>query len=227
MSAKMKNTILIVDDEPDILNLTEKFLKLGDFDTITCSNAKEALKVIEERYNDIAMVLLDTMMPGLNTEKFLQSVKSDERYKHILVKFFSIKGFHEDILKDKKLGANGYITKPFSGKELRKRLQEQKAKESIERIKSLMREKSVNKLTIERKYLPEIFRPDIIDISKDGGIPILKPFVIEYFRSKGIITEFYGNVIEFKKQQELNCKFCGNRLVKEQKICPVCGKMVI
>ena len=76
----MKNTILIVDDEPDILNLTEKFLKLGDFNTITCNNAKEVLKVIEERYNDIAMVLLDTMMPGLNREKFLQSVKSDERY---------------------------------------------------------------------------------------------------------------------------------------------------
>ncbi len=202
MSAKMKNTILIVDDEPDILNLLKKFLKLGDFNTITCSNAKEVLRVIEERYNDIAIIILNPMMPGLNKYEFLQSVILNERYKHILVVL-------------------------LIGKALVGPLQMQKADKSIERIKSLMREKSVDKLTIERKYLPEIFSTDIIDISKDGGLPILKPFVIEYFRSKGIITEFYGNVIEFKKQQGLNCKFCGYRLVKEQKICPVCGKMVI
>jgi len=96
MSAKMKNTILIVDNETDILDLTEKFLKLGDFDTITCNNIKEALRVIEERYNNITLILLDPMMPGLNKEKFLQSIKSDERYKHILVVFFSRKGLPEE-----------------------------------------------------------------------------------------------------------------------------------
>jgi CheY-like chemotaxis protein len=113
MSVKTKNTILVVDDEPDILNLTEKFLKLGDFNTIRCSTEKEALRVIEERYSDISMILLDPMMPGLNTEKFIQSIKSDDRYKHILVVLFSAK----QLPADKKLKADGYITKPFSGKD--------------------------------------------------------------------------------------------------------------
>ncbi|MFW9902509.1 MAG: hypothetical protein ACFFDY_14680 [Candidatus Thorarchaeota archaeon] len=84
VSANTKNTILIIDNEPD-LNLTEKFLKLGDFETITCSNVNEALNLIEERYNDIAAILLNPMMPGLNIDEFVQFIKSDERYKHISV----------------------------------------------------------------------------------------------------------------------------------------------
>ena len=82
--ANTKNTILIVGKEPN-LDLIVKVLKLRKYDTITCSNAKEDLRVIEERYNDITMILLDPMMPELNTEKFVQSVKSDERYKHIKI----------------------------------------------------------------------------------------------------------------------------------------------
>ena len=64
----MSETILIVDDEPDIVNLTERFLKIGNFNTITCNNGKEALKIVEERYSDIALVLLDVMMPGNEAE---------------------------------------------------------------------------------------------------------------------------------------------------------------
>ncbi|MFX1389381.1 MAG: response regulator [Promethearchaeota archaeon] len=115
-----KNTILIVDDEPDIVNLTEKFLKLGDFDTITSSNAKEAMKIIEESYDKIALVLLDIMMPGLSGTTVLQNIKNDDRYKQIKVVLFTVKSFNEDIQKGKRLGADGYITKPFSGKDLLK-----------------------------------------------------------------------------------------------------------
>jgi len=86
---KAKNTLLIVRSKSEIFDLKtlKLFLELGEYDPITCSNAKEALKVIEERYNDIVMILLDPMMPRLNKEKLLQFVKSDERYKHILVTF--------------------------------------------------------------------------------------------------------------------------------------------
>jgi DNA-binding response OmpR family regulator len=122
-SIEKPSVILIVDDEPDILNLTEKFLKLGDFETITSTNAKEAMKVIEERYNDISLVLLDIMMPGLSGTTVLENIKNDSRYRHILVVLFTVKSFNEDIQKGKKLGADGYITKPFSGKDLLKYVQ--------------------------------------------------------------------------------------------------------
>jgi len=113
-----KKAILIVDDEPDIVNLTERFLKLGNLETITASNGKDALEIIEERYNEIALVLLDIMMPGTSGYSVLKEIKANEKYKSIIVILFTVKSFNEDIQKGKKLGADGYITKPFSGKKL-------------------------------------------------------------------------------------------------------------
>ncbi|MFW9899463.1 MAG: response regulator [Candidatus Thorarchaeota archaeon] len=122
-----KKTILIVDDEPDIVNLTEKFLKLGNFETITSGNGRDALEIIEERYEEIALVLLDIMMPGTSGYSVLKTIKENEKFKHILVVLFTVKSFNEDIQKGKKLGADGYLTKPFSGKELLKYVQEKLA----------------------------------------------------------------------------------------------------
>ena len=114
----MTETILIVDDEPDIVSLTEKFLQIGNFNTIACNNGKEALKVIEERYPEISLVLLDVMMPGLSGAEVLSKIKSREEYEHIKVVLFTVKSFKEDIERGRNLGADGYITKPFSGKDL-------------------------------------------------------------------------------------------------------------
>jgi len=123
-----RHLILIVDDEPDILNLTEKFLKLDpNFDTITCANAKEAMSVLEERFHDISLMLLDIMMPGRSGIDVLREIKSDERFNHILVVLFTVKSFAEDIQKGNALGADGYIVKPFSGKDLLKFVQDKLA----------------------------------------------------------------------------------------------------
>lgn len=119
-----KKTILIVDDEPDIVNLTEKFLKLGNFETLTCGNGREALEIIEEHYDEIGLVLLDIMMPGTSGYSVLKSIKENEKFKDIIVILFTVKSFNEDIQKGKKLGADGYLTKPFSGKDLLKYVQE-------------------------------------------------------------------------------------------------------
>jgi two-component system phosphate regulon response regulator PhoB len=122
-----RKTILIVDDEPDIVNLTEKFLKLGNFETITSANGRDALEIIEERYEEIGLVLLDIMMPGTSGYSVLKTIKENEKFKHILVVLFTVKSFNEDIQKGKKLGADGYLTKPFSGKELLKYVEEKLA----------------------------------------------------------------------------------------------------
>jgi len=125
-----KNTILIVDDEPDIVNLTEKFLKLGDFDTITCNNGRDAMEIVKQRYDQIALILLDIMMPGTSGYSVLKEIKTNERYKDIIVVLFTVKSFNEDVQKGRKLGADDYITKPFSGKEL------------LNRIKSILESKN-------------------------------------------------------------------------------------
>ena len=126
-----KKTILVVDDEPDIVNLTQKFLELEDYDTITCNNGKEALKIVEENYPDIVLILLDVMMPGLSGWEVLQNLKNNDLFKNILVVLFTVKSFNEDIQKGKALGADGYITKPFSGNDL------------LKYVKKLLKEKGI------------------------------------------------------------------------------------
>ena len=119
-----RNSILICDDEPDIVNLVQKFLQLDNYKTLTCSNGKEALKIIEEKYDEILLVLLDLMMPALSGFEVLRTIKSKDIYNDIKVILFTVKSFKEDIEKGKELGADGYVTKPFSGNELRSYVKE-------------------------------------------------------------------------------------------------------
>ncbi len=114
MSVEKK--ILIVDDEEDITNLTEKFLQLENYDTITCSNGFDALSIMEEKHEDIALVLLDLMLPGMNGYDVLIEIKS--KYPKILVVLFTVKNFFEDIQRGKELGADGYLVKAISGNEI-------------------------------------------------------------------------------------------------------------
>ena len=125
--------ILIVDDEEDIVNLTEKFLQLENYETLTCSSGSEALQIVEEEHEDIALVLLDIMMPNLNGYEVLKKIKSNEKFNHILVVLFTVKNFFEDIKKGKELGADGYLVKAISGNEIInyiKNLLEKKKKET-------------------------------------------------------------------------------------------------
>jgi DNA-binding response OmpR family regulator len=108
--------ILIVDDEEDITILTEKFLQLENYDTITCSNGYDALDIINEKHEEIALVLLDIMLPGMNGYEILTTIKS--KYPNILVVLFTVKNFFEDIQKGKELGADGYLVKAISGNEI-------------------------------------------------------------------------------------------------------------
>jgi len=67
------------------------------------------------------------------------------------------------------------------------------------KIESLMQEESVNELTIQREYLPEIFSKDVLELS-DDGLPTLTGFILEYLKEKGISTEAYGKIIKFFKE---------------------------
>jgi DNA-binding response OmpR family regulator len=125
-----KKTILICDDEPDIVNLTERFLEKGNFTTITCSNGNEAMRILEEKHGEIALILLDIMMPGKSGFSVLQDIKGNELYKDIIVVLFTVKSFQEDIQKGKEYGADGYLMKPFSGKQLLQFVQDQLEKKN-------------------------------------------------------------------------------------------------
>lgn len=111
---KSNKTILIVDDEPDITALTSQVLHLGGFHTISCNNGSEALKILEEKCDGIALILLDVMMPGKSGFEILSEIKSNKRFDNIKVILFTVKTFQEDIKRGRSLGADAYLTKPFS-----------------------------------------------------------------------------------------------------------------
>ncbi|MFW9773353.1 MAG: response regulator [Candidatus Thorarchaeota archaeon] len=117
-SRATKNKILIVDYEPDIVNLTETFLKSKDFDMITSKNGEEAMRMVQEHHDKIAVILLDIMLPDRSGYSVLEEIKNNEKFKDILVVFYTLKSFSKDIRKGKIFGADAYITKKVSGKEL-------------------------------------------------------------------------------------------------------------
>ena len=116
--SQSKGFILIVDDEKDITLLTQRFLELEDYNIVSANNGIEALQIIEERYSDILLVLLDIMMPQISGFEVLKKIKANEKYNNILTVIFSVKNFQMDIQKAKELGADGYLPKTISGKKL-------------------------------------------------------------------------------------------------------------
>ncbi|MHA1496239.1 MAG: response regulator [Promethearchaeota archaeon] len=93
-------------------------LELENYNIISANNGKEALQILEERYPEIVLVLLDIMMPQISGFDVLKKIKASEKYNDILIVLFSVKNFQIDIQKAKELGADGYLPKTISGKKL-------------------------------------------------------------------------------------------------------------
>jgi len=85
--------ILIVDEEEDISIPSEKYLQFEKYDTIRCSNGYDALSILEEKHDEIALVLLDIMRPGMNGYEILTEIKY--KYPAIRVVLFTLKDFFD------------------------------------------------------------------------------------------------------------------------------------
>jgi len=116
--------VLVVDDEPDTLLIAQKRLEMENFTVKTAPNGEEALRLIKKRGVIPRLILLDVMMPKQDGFSVLQTLKSDEKYKDIIVILFTVKAFAKDYERAKELGADGYIVKPFSGDNLIKQIKE-------------------------------------------------------------------------------------------------------
>jgi two-component system alkaline phosphatase synthesis response regulator PhoP len=108
--------ILIVDDEPNIVMALEYTFKKNNFEVFIARDGKEALDILETQLPDI--IILDVMMPMVDGFATLEQIKKDPRLDHCKVVFLSAKNKEKDIEKGLGLGANLYVTKPFSTKKL-------------------------------------------------------------------------------------------------------------
>lgn len=114
--------ILIVDDEPNIVMSLEYTFKKNNFEVFIARDGQEALDILKNQLPDI--IILDVMMPMVDGYSTLEQIKQDSRLEHCKVIFLSAKNKEKDIEKGLSLGANLYITKPFSLKKLVEQTQE-------------------------------------------------------------------------------------------------------
>jgi DNA-binding response OmpR family regulator len=112
----MSCKILIADDEPNILISLEYLMKREGYVVSVARDGAEALDAL--RRERPTLVLLDVMMPTNTGFEVCQEVRADDELKDTLILMLTAKGRDTDVAKGLALGANDYITKPFSTKEL-------------------------------------------------------------------------------------------------------------
>lgn len=108
--------ILIVDDEPNIVMSLEYIFKKEEFDVFIARDGAEAIEIIEN--NEIDIIILDIMMPNVDGFQVLKYLKEDPVLSRIKVIFLSAKNKVSDIELGLQLGADKYVSKPFSNKKI-------------------------------------------------------------------------------------------------------------
>ncbi len=112
----MAKTILIADDEPNIVISIEFLLKREGYDVIVAQNGAEALARVRSEKPDL--VILDVMMPQRNGFEVCQDLRQDPEFADLRIMMLTAKGRDAEISKGLALGADVYMTKPFSTREL-------------------------------------------------------------------------------------------------------------
>lgn len=120
-----KKTILVVDDEQDLLDLIEYNLKKEGFDVLKAEDGLEGIEVAREHNPDL--VLLDIMMPKMDGLEVVERMREDKKLKHIPIIFLTARGDEKTEVEGLDKGGDDYITKPISTTKL------------ISRIKAVLR----------------------------------------------------------------------------------------
>ncbi len=116
----VKTKILVVDDEQDIRELVELNLSRDGYEILTCESGTDALDLARSRLPDL--IVLDLMLPDIDGLEVCKALKRDSKTEHIPVIMLTARGEESDIVIGLELGADDYVTKPFSGKVLAARV---------------------------------------------------------------------------------------------------------
>jgi len=141
-----KTTILTADDDPQLLRLIARNLQLEDYDVLVASDGKQALEQIEQQAPDL--VLLDVMMPKMDGFTVCQRVREFSAVPIIIV---TARGQDQDKVRGLDLGADDYLTKPFSIEELLARVRAvlRRAQFTASEQAHTMRTATIGDLTID------------------------------------------------------------------------------
>jgi DNA-binding response OmpR family regulator len=112
----MPKKVLIVDDEPNIVLSVEFLMQRDGLDVVTASDGQEAVDLLASTAPDL--MILDVMMPRKNGFEVCAEVRADPKFSGMPILMLTAKGREAEMKKGLSLGADAYITKPFSTHEL-------------------------------------------------------------------------------------------------------------
>ncbi len=148
----MSQTILVVDDEPNLVDLIRMTLERESYQVIEADNGYKAIQRLREELPDL--VLLDVMMPEMDG---LETLKEIRAFSNIPVIMLTVRATEQDKVRGLELGADDYIAKPFSHREL------------VQRIKAVLR---------RAEMAPAVPKSDVVIIDKDLSVDFDKREVL-------------------------------------------------
>jgi DNA-binding response OmpR family regulator len=111
-----KKRILIVDDEPNIVISLDYLMKRAGYEVVIAADGEAALEAVAERTPDL--VILDVMLPRMNGFDVCRRLRADPRWKELKVLMLTARGRETEVAKGLGAGADAYVTKPFSTRDL-------------------------------------------------------------------------------------------------------------
>lgn len=146
-------TILIVEDQEDILDLMEYTLSKEGYDVITCIDTSNVKDMLDEE--DVSLILMDRNLPGIEGSIFIQEIR-DEGYNQPVI-YISAKDASEEIIEGFERGGDDYITKPFNLNELKARvkalIRRTQKKEDVLKHKDIMYQTTNKTFSIDNKQI--------------------------------------------------------------------------
>ncbi len=192
----MNELIAVVDDEKSILELTTIHLKKSGFQVVSFTNAQDYLDFIQKTIPDLT--ILDLMLPDMDGMDLCKDLRRDDKYNNMSIIILSGRIDESDTILGLELGADDYVKKPFSPKELAVRVK------TVLRRKQSRETPAKNQINIDNKIIIDVDRYEV----RIDGEPVA--FTPTEYRILKMLAEKNGNVL---RREEILYNLWGNEKI--------------
>jgi len=159
--AMEKMNVLLVEDDEDIGEMLQMSLQANNINVVWCVDVMKAQEMLRKSVPD--MILLDWMLPGISGPDWVKFLKNQEKNKHIPIIMLTARSAEEDKIAGLETGADDYVTKPFSVREL------------MARMKAVIRRSNIKGETATIEIGPLLIDPESHRVSLNGVDVMMSP----------------------------------------------------